>query len=134
MVTTSARETQHDVSGFRFDAPTTEPHVWTITARLLAARRELDGRITLAVADPDGRPHRMLLAFPSPHDPLAAHPVHGPSIAQSRAAFVEEFVNPSEEGFDLLYGTARLTLALAEDALRSGRCLPRIVNFTPLGD
>ena len=133
MVNTLTRTTQDDVLGFLFDQPSAEPRTWTITASLIAARREFDGRITLAVADPDGRPNRMLLAFPGPHEAIASHPAFGRCIEQSRSAFIQDFVNPSEEGFDLLYGKARLTLALEAAVTGPARCMPRIVGFTALG-
>lgn len=134
MPTTTAQETMHDVYGLRFAEPGVEPYVWTITASLVAARRELDGRISLAIADPDGRPHRMLVAFPSPTDPITADAELGSRIAAAREAFVETFVNPSLEGYSLLYGNAELTLTLPDRADAGSRCpMPRIVEFTALG-
>jgi hypothetical protein len=126
-------KTTLDVFGFRFDEAGTELHTWTITANLVAARRELDGRISLAIADPNGRPHRMLVAFPSPTDPIAADAVLGAQIAAGRTAFVESFVNPSVEGYSLLYGKAELTLTLPENAGGGSRCpMPRVVDFIAL--
>jgi hypothetical protein len=132
MVTITTPEIYNDVLGYRFDEAAAGPRTWTITASLLAARREPDGQITLAVADPDGRPHRMIVAFPGRNDDVATHPAFRNCVELSRNAFVRDFVDPSEEGFDLLYGKAVLTLALNEgDGL--GRCLPRVVGFTALG-
>ncbi|MGE0541618.1 MAG: hypothetical protein AB7R89_15695 [Dehalococcoidia bacterium] len=134
MLTTTFPETTHDVFGFRFAEPGAAPHIWTITASLVAARREFDGRITLVIADPDGRPHRMLVAFPAPTDPIAADDALGARIALGRTAFVESFVNPSVEGCSLLYGKAELTLTLPERAGDGARCpMPRIVDFIALG-
>ncbi len=124
-----------DVFGFRFDEPATEPRTWSITARLVAARRELDGRISLAIADPNGRPHRMLVAFPAPTDPIAADATLGARIAAGRTAFIENFVNPSAEGCSLLYGNAELTLTLPASAGDGSQCpMPRIVDFIALDD
>jgi hypothetical protein len=132
MLTTTAPETTNDVFGFRFAEPGAEPHTWVITASLVAARRELDGRISLAIADPDGRPHRMLVAFPSPTDPITADAELGARIAAGRAAFIEHFVNPSVEGCSLLYGNAELTLTLPERTTGSRCPMPRIVDFIAL--
>jgi hypothetical protein len=73
----------------------------------------------------------MLVAFPSPTDPITADAELGARIAAGRAAFIEHFVDPSLEGCSLLYGNAELTLTLPERT--DSRCpMPRIVDFTAL--
>jgi hypothetical protein len=93
------------------------PFTWEVTASLCAARSEADGSIQLLVADPTGRPHRMLVAFPGDKlGPCRAHPRLWARARAARKRFVDAIVQPSFEGYTLLCGTARLTLALPNGA------------------
>jgi hypothetical protein len=106
---------------------------WTLTASLLAARREFDGSITLAIADLTAPSQPRLVAFPGPTASITADPSLERRSEHSRAAFLADFVDPSAEGFDLLYGTADLTLAQAVDDGDRGAGLPVVVDFIALG-
>jgi len=104
--------------------PADPAQIWTITASLSAARTESDGSILLAVCEPTGRPHRMILRMP--------HPDNGPAdiclnlrAAVARRNFIRDIVNPPFEGFVLLYGTARITLTRSEH----NPATPDVVDF-----
>jgi hypothetical protein len=100
------------------------PFTWEVTASLCAARSEPDGSIQLLIADPTGRPHRMLVAFPGPNvGPCRAEAELWSRARAARRRFVEAIVEPSFEGYTLLYGTARLTLALPSGGPRRHRPL-----------
>ena len=102
---------------------------WTITASLLAARREADGTIRLAIADPTGRPHRMLVTLPGACGPGDA--ALRRRLERARATFLREVGEPPFEGDVLLYGNARLTLALP--AAGTGiRRRPQVLEMTLL--
>jgi len=106
------------------------PFTWEVTASLCAARTEADGSIQLLVADPNGRPHRMLVTLPGA-DPSPC-PTQAALWARARAArarFVEMVVKPSFEGYTLLYGTARLTLALPSGAGGRWRHRPLVLDI-----
>jgi hypothetical protein len=108
-------------------------HTWTLTVLLLAARREFDGSITLVIADPTAPSQPQLVAFRGPTAPITADPGLGRRSEQSRIAFLTDFVDPSAEGFDLLYGTAALTLAQAAGCGDRNAGLPVVVDFIALG-
>lgn len=101
---------------------------WTITARLCAAREEADGSIQLVVADPTGRPHRLIVRFPDPESGPDDPCLQLRAVA-ARRTFIRELVQPPFEGFALLYGAARLTLTRSERR----RAAPDVVDFTLLG-
>lgn len=76
---------------------------YTLTAALVAARTEEDETIHLLVADPDDPAITVAVSFAAPNS-------GGPGAAAC-AGFIESIGRPSFEGFTLLYGTARLTVA-----------------------
>ena len=99
---------------------------WTLTASLLAARREADGTIRLAIADPTGRPHRMLVTLPGACGPGDA--ALRRRFERARATFLRQIGEPPFEGDVLLYGNARLTLACPAES----RGQPQVVELTLL--
>jgi hypothetical protein len=106
------------------------PFTWEVTASLNAARAEADGSIQILVSDPNGRPHRMLVTLPG--DDAALCPTQAALWARARAArarFVASIVKPSFEGYTLLYGTARLTLALPSGAGGRWRHRPLLLDI-----
>jgi hypothetical protein len=100
---------------------------WTVTASLCAARQEADGSIHLAVSDPTGRPHRLIVRIPSKAGGPADICLYLRAVA-ARRAFIREVVEPPFEGFAVLYGTARLTLTHS----KSHRAIPHVLDFTLL--
>jgi hypothetical protein len=113
----------------------TTPFTWEVAASLCAARSEADGSIQLLIADPDGRPHRMLVAFPG--DQVGSCRTSPSTWARARAArsrFVDAIVQPSFEGYTLLYGTARLTLALPSGAGGPLRHRPLVLDLELLDE
>ena len=91
---------------------TDEVRTYTVTASLVAARLEDDDAIHLVIADPADQSLTMRVAFPS------AAQIDGTRdravserMRASREEFVDTFGLPSFEGFALLYGEARLTIA-----------------------
>ena len=103
------------------------PRICSRVAALVAARSEADGSIQLLIADPYGRPHRMLVELPAAGaDACTDDPMLRARIDASRETFIRELVLPSFEGFVLLYGTARLTLALHDDG---GPATPHVLDL-----
>jgi hypothetical protein len=108
----------------------TVPFTWQVTASLCASRSEAGGSIQLLIADPDGRPHRMLVAFPGDQNgPWQADPGLWARACAARSRFVDAIVEPSYEGYSLLYGTARLTLALPSGASGAARHRPLVLDI-----
>ena len=106
------------------------PFTWEVTASLCAARTEADGSIQLLIADPTGRPHRMLVALPGPNvAPCRTQPQIWSRARAARRRFVDAIVEPSFEGYTLLYGTARLTLALPSGAGGRWRHRPLVLEI-----
>jgi hypothetical protein len=106
------------------------PFTWDVTASLCAARSEADGSIQLLIADPAGRPQRMLVTLPG--DQAGPWHTNRDLWAHARAArsrFVDAIVQPSFEGYTLLYGTARLRLALPSGAGGPLRHRPLVLDI-----
>lgn len=102
----------------------------TLTATLRAARLEAGDAIQLVLSDPDHPSTRfsVTLADGGPR-PL------GERMRRARQAFAETFVLPSFEGFSLLYGQARLTIALGTQTNVTAAGTPTlglVLDFTPL--
>ena len=91
---------------------TDEVRTCTVTASLVAARLEDDDAIHLVIADPADPSLTMRVAFP---DAAQSARIGDETLRMrmqaSRESFVDTFGLPSFEGFVLLYGTARLTIA-----------------------
>jgi hypothetical protein len=100
-----------------------------LTARLLAARLEDDNSILVRISDPADAGASLLVSFPdTPGQPSAGAGHAEARMRRARAAFIDSIVLPPFEGYALLYGLARLTLAEPEEA--GG--LPRVLDFVAL--
>ena len=115
--------TREAPAAVRRERPRKHPRTCSRVASLVAARSEADGTIQLLLADPHGRPHRMLVALPAGGDACTEDPALRARIDASRETLINELVQPPFEGFVLLYGTARLTLALHDEPQRAPHVL-----------
>ena len=116
-----------------------DPMTYELTVSLVAARLEDDDAIHLVIAGPDDLSVTMLVEFPAAgQDDGRVDQALRERMQAARASFVSTFVQPSFEGFVLLYGAARLTVvrpAAEEDdgaAPLSRRQLPRVLDFAAL--
>ena len=107
-----------------------ETETYSLTAALVAARLEDGDAIQLVIADPlePARTIRVML-------PALAGAAGGELLRRrmqaSRDTFIDVFGLPSFEGFVLLYGDARLTLA-RDGGPYVGGAAPYVIDFEAL--
>lgn len=100
------------------DSATTATNSYTLTAALLAARREEDGSINLIIADRKDATVTALVTFPANG---------GPAEQEAMQSFVESIVDPPFEGYALLHGSARLKIS-------GGHAPLRVAAFAPVDE
>ncbi len=81
----------------------------TVTARLVAARREQDHDFHLVIADPQDPRLTMIAELPDPACAAVANGTAAPSILQARKEFIDHFGTPPSDQFVPLHGLVTIT-------------------------